>query len=61
MADDELIARSNIRSARKDCPNATDVDELDLKLKGSGTYDVPHLDGPFVEVDELSDKGEHLL
>lgn len=58
-ADDELIVRSNIRSARKDRPNATFVDELDLKLKGSGTHDVPFLDGPFVEVDELADKGEH--
>ena len=58
-ADDELIVRSNIRSARKDRPNATFVDELDLKLKGSDTHDVPFLDGPFVKVDELADKGEH--
>ena len=35
------------------------MDELDLKLKGSGTHDVPFLEGPFVEVDELADKGEH--
>ena len=39
--------------------NATFVDELDLKLKGSGTHDVPFLEGPFVEVDELAHKGEH--
>ncbi len=45
-----------MRSARKDCPNATFVDEVDLKLKGSGTHDVPFLDGPLVEVDELADK-----
>jgi len=57
-ADNELIVRSNIRSARKDHPNATFVDELDIKLKGSGTNDVPFLDGPFVEGDKLADKGE---
>ena len=51
--------RSNIRSARNDRPNATFVDELDLKLKRSGAYDVPFLDGSFVEVDKLADKGEH--
>jgi len=58
-ADDELIVRSNIRSAHKDRPNATFVDELDLKLVGSRTNDVPLLDGPLVEVDKLADKGEH--
>ncbi len=36
-------------------PHATFVDELDLKLKGSGTHYVPFLDGPIVEVDELAD------
>ena len=40
-------------------PNATFVDELDLKLKGSGTYDVSFLDGPVVKIDELADNGEH--
>ena len=50
-ADDELIVSSNIGSAF--------VDELDLKLKGSCTYDIPFLDGNFVEVGELADKGEH--
>ena len=49
----------NIRSARKDRPNAAFVDELDLKLKGSGTHDDPFLEGPLVDVDELADKGEH--
>jgi len=57
--DDKLIVRSNIRSARKDRPNATFVDELDLKLKGSSTNDIPLLDGPLVEVDKFADKGEH--
>jgi len=37
----------------------TFVDELDLKLRGSDTHVVPFLDGSFIEVDELADKGEH--
>jgi len=53
------VVRSNIRSTRKDRPNAAFVDELDLELKGSGTHDVSFLYGPFVEIDELADKGEH--
>jgi len=58
-ADDEFIVCSNIRSACKDRPNATFVDDLDFKLKGSSTNDVPFLDGPLVEVDKLADNGEH--
>ncbi len=45
-ADDELIVRSSIRSAHKDRPNASFVNELDVKLKGSSAYDVPLLDEP---------------
>jgi len=59
IADDELIVRSYIKSARKGRSNATFVNELDLKLKGSSNYDFPLLDELFVEVDKLTDKGEH--
>jgi len=58
-ADDELIVRSNIRSARKDRPNETFEDEFDLMLKGCSTNDVSVLDGPLVEVDKLADKRKH--
>ncbi len=58
-ADDELIVCRNFGSPSKDRPNAIVVDELDHKLKGSCTYDVQFLDGNFVEVYELADKGEH--